>query len=87
MKFNYLKVKDLKIKFKLIKMETNFMEKYKVKRRVVLVKFIFRMEIFTKENGKMINRMVKGNLCGQMVMYMKVNGKTTKGNIDDIRNG
>jgi hypothetical protein len=45
------------------------------------------MEIFMKENGEMISRMDKEHLFGQMVIFFKVNGKTTKGNIHDIRNG
>lgn len=45
------------------------------------------MEIHMKENGKMINRMVKEHLFGQMVMFIKASGKTMKGNLYKIRNG
>ena len=58
-----------------------------MKRRLVFIKYVFRMEIFMKENGEMISRMDKEHLFGQMVIFFKVNGKTTKGNIHDIRNG
>jgi hypothetical protein len=58
-----------------------------MKSRIVLKKCIFPMEIFMKENGKIISRMVKEHLFGQTVIFILVSGKITKGNRYDNRNG
>jgi hypothetical protein len=49
-----------------------------MKSRIVLKKCIFPMEIFMKENGKIISRMVKEHLFGQTVIFILVSGKITK---------
>ena len=39
---------------------------------------LLQMEMFMKENGKMIKEMEMENILGQMEMFMKENGKMIK---------